>query len=456
MGNVGCAATICNSCSDNGTTAFERVFMAQEASNKDSIFVVFELLPGQQDYTLAEVELNVTKAVNEHSRLRECLSDHGLWEEVDVDLKNHLRWIDEAAGVQNSFSREESKVMLEALASMPAFESELEDIPRWQVLVSRRKLLFHVHHAALDGVGIALVAGTLLSGMGAAETSKLLQSAPSRTRAGVGVGSSSFLGRVTAALQTMLSFNRHAFMPFQGACCSPAETVVTDHSCVAEVDDIRYIHLGPYPLLSLKQAARASGVTLNSTLLSAISIAVARYCRQRGDRDLQNLGVAIPVNFKTLDNDSGVKANNDFATMLLSVPVDDEDAGMDPSLWSVSNALGASGAQTTLSLLPRESVSWMVDNASKLCHFIFSNVNGAQFGNEFFCESSACRRKVQAYAFGSLNGHTRLFVLVNSHGDDIHIGLTMDETVVTDRNALVADVHAEVTRVCGGGSLQTQ
>eukprot|EP00930_Biecheleria_cincta_P099482 TRINITY_DN91106_c0_g1_i1.p1 TRINITY_DN91106_c0_g1~~TRINITY_DN91106_c0_g1_i1.p1 ORF type:complete len:468 (+),score=72.77 TRINITY_DN91106_c0_g1_i1:57-1406(+) len=447
MGNIGCVATIFNSCSEHGTTAFERVFMAQEASNKDGIFVILELLPGQPDYTLAEVEVNVAKAVREHSRLRECLSDHGLWEEVHVDLKNHLRWVDEVASAQASNGREESREMLHALASMPAFESELEEIPRWQVLVSRRKLIFHAHHAALDGVGIALVAGTLLNGQSAAEAEQFLRSAPSKTRETHGSGG--FLSGATVALQTALAFNRHSCMPFQGAWCSPVETAVTDHRSFAKVENIRYIHLGPYPLQSLKQAAKASGVTLNSKLLSAITIAIARYCRQHGDRDLKNLGVAIPVSFKTLDR--GIKANNDFATMVVSIPAGSEDGEpleMDPSLWSVSNAFGASGAQASLSLLPRPAVAWMVDNGSKLCHFIFSNVNAAEFSNEFFCERSRFPRKIRAYAYGNLSGYTRLFVLVNSHGEDLHVGLTVDETVVTDRSALAADFHAEITRAC--------
>ena len=130
----------------------------------------------------------------------------------------------------------------------------------------------------------------------------------------------------------------------------PSETAVTDHSSVTEVRNIRYVHLGPYPLQSLKRASKNAGVTLNSTLLSAIATAVCKYCRQSGDKDLQSLGVAVPVNFKIVDG-GNMKANNDFATMHVSIPVEDgKSPDIDPSLWSFPNALGASHAQVALSL----------------------------------------------------------------------------------------------------------
>ena len=45
--------------------------MSQEPSPKDSIFVVLELLPGEADFELKEVEANVHVVVAEHVRLRQ-------------------------------------------------------------------------------------------------------------------------------------------------------------------------------------------------------------------------------------------------------------------------------------------------------------------------------------------------------------------------------------------------
>merc|ERR1712224_174928 len=100
---------------------------------------------------------------------------------------------------------------------------------------------------------------------------------------------------------TMSSLNHHLCSPFQGSCMPLPETAITDHISVTEVKNIRYVHLGPYPLQSLKRASKSAGVTLNSTLLSAIATAVSKYCRHRGNDYLESLSVAIPVNFKTAD-----------------------------------------------------------------------------------------------------------------------------------------------------------
>jgi len=436
--------------------------MSQVPGPKDSIFMVAELLANEPDFSLEEVEANVQAAVDEHPRLRQILTADGLWEDVVVDIPaNHLRWIDEVPGKPDPGEPivEEGSELLHALANMPAFQDSDGYTPRWQVIVMKRKLVFDIHHAAVDGVGIAMIAGTLVFGKHLEETVQTMVADPAKSAsARPQPGSCDRFGQACCGLK---SFCRHLSTPAEGLLCAKPQSAISNPASEADVKDIRYLHLGPYPLDALKSAARSSGVTINSTLLSALTAGLQDYCAAHDGHAPAALSVAVPVSFKqpNPENPDSMKANNDFSTMVVSLPTsghsEEEDSDNETSLlrlnpadWSGGNALGAWAAQAALSLLPMWAVRWIVHSSSRIVSFIFSNVNGSAFGDTFVSRSTGVHKRIRAYAYGSLNGTVRVFLLADSHGQDLHLGLTVDRAVVADRQQLAACLHRRLLSVC--------
>jgi len=94
-------------------------------------------------------------------------------------------------------------------------------------------------------------------------------------------------------------------------------------------------------------------------------------------------------------------------------------------------------------------VAWMLRNAAKAISFVFSNVYGAAFGDSFVSVGTGVTKKVRAYAYGCPSSCVRVFVLVNSHGPDVHVGLSVDASVVEDRDALARLLNERILEVCG-------
>lgn len=226
-------------------------------------------------------------------------------------------------------------------------------------------------------------------------------------------------------------------------------------STEAASEDMRHTHLGPYPLEKLKAIAKSRGVTVNTILLASASAALRDYSAVRGGDANMPIGVAMPINFKAPDinNPDKMKANNDFSTLMMSIPLAEngDEAALpviEPASWSAGVAIGAWAAQGALSLLPMCAVSWILRNASKRSSLIFSNVNGSAMSDTFVSLSTGSRKKVRGYAYGSLSGAVRTFMLINSHNSDLHIGLTVDEAVVEDRMGLAKALNRRILEVC--------
>jgi len=427
--------------------------MSQEPGPKDSIEVVLELLEDEPDYTMEEVLPNVQAAVDEHPRLRQVSSPCGLWEEMDVDVRKHVQWVNEppqqATMDQNIPIRPESSQLRDALLNMPAFMDPDGRTPFWQVILSPRRLVMQIHHAGVDGIGLVVITNTLLTGAS-------LQTSVGTMAATMGKQSSARQqGCCAKCLQVPSSMIYHTWQAPAGACCPLPESPIGKPSTVSTAEDMRHIHLGPYSLPKLKAVAKSNGVTVNSILLSSASAALRDYCATRGGDADMPMRVAVPMSFKAPDvnNPDKMKANNDFSTLIMSIPSaqDGDEAALpviDLASWSPGVAVGAWAAQGTLSLLPVCIVKWIMRTMSNRISFVFSNVNGSAFGDTFVSVGTGSRKKVRGYAYGSLNGAIRTFMLVNSHNNDLHIGLTVDEKVVQDRIGLAKALNSRILEVC--------
>jgi len=433
--------------------------MSLDPGIKDCICMVAELLPHESDFSMNQVKASVEVAVAEHPRLREVLSACGLWEEVELDLEaNHLRWIQDAG---ESKGKEEDPAIVLAMQSMPAFADVSGRTPRWQVIATPRKLVFHVHHAAVDGVGIVVITSTLLFGKSLSETVHDMLPMAEKSRRKHGSAEPNCSGSCCEGLTAMGSCMRHVGAPFRGLLFPEAKSPISTPSDGARPSQIRYFHLGPYPLSAVREEARASGVTVNSVLLRQVTAGLQDYCESQGAARISNFNVAIPISFKVPDADAPerMKANNNFSTLVLKVPQtsrssssSDEESGeevryVSPEEWSKGHAVGAWAAQGLLSLLPMAIVRRLLWWSSRLVHFAFSNVNGCVFGGKYRCPLTKLEKEVKVYAHGSLNCGNRLFFLANSHGADLHVSIVMDGEQIKCASELVSCLDHQLLRV---------
>jgi diacylglycerol O-acyltransferase len=80
----------------------------------------------------------------------------------------------------------------------------------------------------------------------------------------------------------------------------------------------------PIPLWRVKRAGRAHGATVNDVLVAAVTGAVGRHLRERGD-DVAEVHALVPFNLRPLDEPLSSELGNRFGLVLLGLPVGVED-----------------------------------------------------------------------------------------------------------------------------------
>lgn len=211
----------------------------------------------------------------------------------------------------------------------------------------------------------------------------------------------------------------------------------------------RLMHLGPYDMTSLKNAAKLQQTTLNGLLLATVNTGIQDYCLAKGgDSAALPIQVAVPVSFKRPDpNDlDKMSANNSFSTTLVRL--------QSRGAFSVDlgEACAARTSQDLLSYLPLPIVQWLYVTASRLISYVFSNVDGNWASGHFvsLAASSSNPRRVSVYAYGAPPAEISLFVLANSHGRDLHIGITACQ-YIEDPASLATTLHAALSKLTPSG-----
>lgn len=118
---------------------------------------------------------------------------------------------------------------------------------------------------------------------------------------------------------------------------------------------------------------------------------------------------------------------------------------------SASEALAARNAQALLSALPLAVIRWLYLTSSRLFSFCLSNVDASWAGTHFTtAEASSAglgvSRRIHVHGYGAPPGDISLFILVNSHGPNLHIGLAAG-SYIRDPVDLAQKINVEVRRV---------
>jgi len=343
---------------------------------------------------------------------------------------------------------EEPEGLCAALADMPAFRTAGR--PLWQVVVTPRKLVLDIHHGLVDGVGLAVICASLFQGKTLSEANEDIFS-----RCGPKLSALSRRGcfeKLVVWFKSLFLILWYLITPLLGLIRPEPKSAVFAQGQPKK--GTRLLHLGPYELAGLRRAARGYG-KLNDLLIHTISQGVHAYCRAEDGASAALPGrMAVPVSFKMpdLSDPQRMRANNDFATVAVAVPPPTAAslASAAAAQVSAAEALAARNAQALLSLLPLAVIRWLYVTSSRLFSFCLSNVDASWAGTHFAtAEASSAglgvSRRIHVHGYGAPPADINLFILVNSHGPNLHIGIAAG-SYIRDPVALAQHINVEIRR----------
>ena len=203
------------------------------------------------------------------------------------------------------------------------------------------------------------------------------------------------------------------------------------------------------PLGDLRNAARASGLTLNDAFLGAISGGLLRY-HDRFGADIEALRLTMPISIRKPEDPVG---GNRITLMRFKVPVGLRDpvermhrihelcieARNEPSIEHTNTIAGA------LNLLPRGVVGSMLKHVD----FLASNVPGIDV--PVFLAGA---RVMQWYAFGPTTGAALNATLVSYDGD-CYVGVNIDTGAIADHAVMLECLREGFDEIIASGSPAT-
>ncbi len=201
----------------------------------------------------------------------------------------------------------------------------------------------------------------------------------------------------------------------------------------------------PIPLSLVKDVGRVTGGTVNDVLLSAVTGALGRYLRSRGEAigglDFRTI---VPVNLRPLDEE--LKLGNAFGLVFLSLPIGIDDPierlnelkrRMD-LLKGTPEALVAFGILNAIGITSPEIEDIVVNIFGKKATVVITNVPGPR---EVRCFAGKPIRGVMFWVPQS--GRLGLGVSIISYAGEVLVGIATDAGLTPDPEKIVEALHIE-------------
>ncbi|HEY6037293.1 MAG TPA: WS/DGAT domain-containing protein [Kofleriaceae bacterium] len=202
----------------------------------------------------------------------------------------------------------------------------------------------------------------------------------------------------------------------------------------------------PIPLAGVKTCARAMGATVNDVLVAAAAGAIGRYLERR-DTDVGGLEIRamLPVDLR-----GGIPARelgNRFGLFVAGLPVGIRDpvARVRAVKRRMDALKGSAEGLTTYAILgamgraPRPLEALGVSYFGSKTSVVLTNVPGPR--DQVRLAGVPVKRML---FWVPQSGHTGLGISIFSYAGSVTIGILVDVGLVSDVNALVADLHAEL------------
>jgi diacylglycerol O-acyltransferase len=208
----------------------------------------------------------------------------------------------------------------------------------------------------------------------------------------------------------------------------------------------------PFPLERVKAAALSGHGTINDVLVAAVAGALRSYLQDR-DSLPEEIRVMVPFNLRPLDQPVPCELGNDFALILLTLPVGVGDSGgrmrdvkmhMDAIKRSHEGPISF-GLLSAIGMTPAQVENRLIGYFSEKASAVVTNVPGP-------------RRPV--YLAGSLvqgvlvwapcSGNLGMTVTIFSYADEVTVGFMTDIGPVPDPQPLVDAFDRELRVLCRG------
>jgi hypothetical protein len=207
----------------------------------------------------------------------------------------------------------------------------------------------------------------------------------------------------------------------------------------------RRLHVVEAPLVGLREAARASGATINDVFLAAVGGALRSYHEAQGS-SVDAVRVTMPINLRQEDDAPG---GNHFTPARFVLPVDDPDprrraeiAGALVRSWRAEPAVALTpGLAWLFERLPPALIQRAFAGMLRSMDVDAVDVPGLQ-APAYFAGAEVER----LWAFAPPTGAAMSVTLV-SHQDTACIGLAADRTAVADPELLATCLERAVDEV---------
>jgi diacylglycerol O-acyltransferase / wax synthase len=336
-------------------------------------------------------------------------------------------------------------------------------------------VLFRIHHCIADGIALARV---MLSLTDAEPDAGIAPPATPRKRGrrlplgGVTGPASAALGaarQVTAAAvhegMESLGHPRHA-AGLAATAARDAGTVAKLLTAPADTQTVlrsplhgsrRVAWSTPFPLDRVRKAAHRADAKINDLLVAAVTGALRRELERHGQVP-DEVHIMVPFNLRPLDQPLPRELGNDFALILLALPVGIEDhearlrevkARMDaiksshegPIAYGVLNAIGM-----TPPWVEDRLIGFFSDKASA----VVTNVPGPR--ETVFLAGTPVRGVL---VWAPCSGSIGMTVSIFSYAGEVTVGFMVDTALLPDPQPLRRAFEAELRALCRGTRRQS-
>jgi diacylglycerol O-acyltransferase / wax synthase len=208
----------------------------------------------------------------------------------------------------------------------------------------------------------------------------------------------------------------------------------------------------PFPLERVKAAGRRSHATLNDVLMAAVTGSVRSYLQERDDPP-DEVHVMVPFNLRPLDEPVSSDLGNEFALVLLALPVGVEEPGarmrdvkmrMDGIKRSHEGAISF-GILSAIGMTPTQVESRLIGFFSEKASAVVTNVPGPR--RPVYLAGVPVRGVL---VWAPCSGGLGMTISVFSYAGEVTVGFMTDIGLVPDPTPLVRAFDRELRTLCRG------
>ncbi len=213
----------------------------------------------------------------------------------------------------------------------------------------------------------------------------------------------------------------------------------------------------PFPLDRVKAAGRRTHGTVNDVLMAAVTGSLRSYLQERGDLPGE-VHVMVPFNLRAADQPVPRDLGNDFALILLALPVGIEGAGermrdvkirMDAIKHSHEGPISF-GILSAIGMTPAQVENRLIGYFSAKASAVVTNVPGPR--RQVYLAGSPVRGVL---VWAPCSGDIGMTVSIFSYAGEVTVGFMTDVGLVPDPEPLVKAFDHELRVLCHGTRTRT-